>query len=323
LTKPHDDQSVPVVTASDAPAVLPVRVSVVICTRDRPVSLDRCLTGLTACGVAPFELIVVDNAPSRRPAKHIAAAFGARYMLEPQIGLSRARNAGARAATGDVVAFIDDDAAPDCQWLASVAAAFRDPDVGAMAGDIVPLSSTPDPTAYSIIERRTVRRSDRHWFEMASFGGIGNGANMAFRRDALLRVGGFDDRLGVGSSLPGCEEHEAFMRLIEADYSVVSDPTAVVFHDGGRDAHHRAAAQYAFALPYMLFLLIEKPAHRARVVRYALEAVFGKRRPWRHTPPRNLLTPWQRVAATLKVPGQTWRALVQSLGSAIPATPLN
>jgi GT2 family glycosyltransferase len=302
----------------------PVRISVVICTRDRPESLARCLSALTACDIAPFEVIVVDNAPANFPATDTATAHGARYVLEPRIGLSRARNAGAREAAGDVVAFVDDDAAPDCSWLAAVGAAFRDPEVGVVTGDIVPLTTTPDPSAYRIVERRLLRRTHGEWFEIASFGGVGNGANMAFRRAALFHVGGFDARLGAGSPLPGCEEHETFMRVIEAGYTAVSDPSAVVFHDGSaRDPQRRAAVQFAMAFPYMLFLFIEKPGYRVRVARYAVEAVFGKRRHWRTERQRSFLTHWQRTTALLMVPRLACRALIRSLSSTVLATPLN
>jgi GT2 family glycosyltransferase len=282
------------------------------------------LTGLTACDTRPFQLIVVDNAPVKFPAVAAAAAFGARYVLEPDIGLSRARNAGVRAAAGDAVAFIDDDAAPDCNWLAAVAAAFLDPEVGVVTGDIVPLTSTPDPGAYRVAERRLLRRSHGEWFEIASFGGVGNGGNMAFRRDALLRVGGFDARLGAGAPLPGCEEHEAFMRVVEAGYAAVSDPSAVVFHEGSaRDWRRRAAVQFALAFPYILFLFRVKRGYRARIARYGIGALFGKRRRWRSERRPALLTQWQRATAALMVPRLAWRALTQSSSATSLVRPVN
>jgi GT2 family glycosyltransferase len=299
-----------------------MRVSVVVCTRDRRECLERCLTALTACSVVPFEIIVVDNAPRISPAADVARAYGARYVIESRVGLSRARNAGARAATGDVVAFIDDDAAADCEWLASLTAAFADANVGVVAGDILSMSGDPDPGAYRVGARRALRRTDSHWFEIASFGGVGNGGNMAFRREALLQAGGFDARLGIGAPLPGCEEHEAFMRVVEAGYTAVSDPAAIVFHDSGtRDPQQRAAAQYAVAAPYMAFLLMEKRGYRGRVARYAVEALFGKRRHWRVPSRAPLLTLRQRVVAALTVPAVAWRAFVRS-GSTATAAPI-
>ena len=308
-------------SAIDGTARVPLRISVVVCTRDRPEALERCLAGLSDCGEPPFETIVVDNAPANRPVADIAAARGARYFLEPVIGLSRARNAGLRAATGEVVAFIDDDAVPHRGWLSRVAESFRDADVGAVGGEIVPSTADPDPGAYRIVERRCLRRADSHRFEVASFGGVGNGGNMSFRRNALLRVGGFDERLGLGSTVPGFEDHDAFTRVVEAGYAALSDPDVIVSHDArSRDSQERATAQYASALSYLVFLFMERPAHRRRVARYALEAVVGKSREWRVQNESLALTRRQRFVAALSAPRLAWRALAQSLSSTDSAT---
>jgi GT2 family glycosyltransferase len=244
--------------------------------------------------------------------------------VESVIGLSRARNAGLHAAIGDVVAFIDDDAIPHRDWLSRLAEPFRDPEVGAVAGEIVPSTTNPDPGAYRIAERRSLRRTDSAWFEVASFGGVGNGGNMAFRRSALVRVGGFDERLGLGSPVPGFEDHDAFARIVEAGHAAVSDPQVIVSHDArGRDSQQRATAQYASAFPYLVFLFVERPAHRSRIVRYALEALVGKRRPWRAPGEKSALTRRQRIVGALAAPRLTLRALARSVTSAASPTQIS
>lgn len=299
----------------------PPRISVVACTRDRPQSLVRCLAGLSGGDEQPFETIVVDNAPAVRAAEDIAATYAVRYVREPVIGLSRARNSGLRAATGDVVAFTDDDAIPHRAWVSRLATSFRDADVGAVAGEIVPSTANPDPGAYRIGERRCLRRTDSNWFEVASFGGVGNGGNMSFRLGALSSVGGFDERLGLGSAIPGFEDHDAFTRVVEAGYAAVSDPEVIVSHDArDRDPQQRAAVQYASALPYLVFLFMERPAYRLWVARYALEAFLGKRRAWRGQGDKLPLTQRQRLMAALSAPGLAWRALARSLTSDGSAT---
>jgi cellulose synthase/poly-beta-1,6-N-acetylglucosamine synthase-like glycosyltransferase len=312
--------SIPFVGDGEATHRTAVSISVVVCTRDRPEALERCLTGLSDCEPS-FETIVVDNAPASRPVADIAAKYGARYVLESVIGLSRARNAGLRSATGDVVAFVDDDAVPHGAWVSCLSELFRDPDVGAVGGEIVPSTADPDPGAYRIVNRRRVKRADSYWFEIASFGGVGNGGNMSFRRKALLQVGGFDERLGLGSTVPGFEDHDAFMRVVEAGYTAVSDPDVIVSHDArGRDSRQRVTAQYASALPYLVFLFMERPAYRHRIVRYALEAFTGKRREWRVQNEMPALTRRQRFIAALSTPRLAWRALAQSRRSTNSAT---
>ena len=101
--------------------------------------LDRCLAAIARQSVAPTEVLVVDNAPRGDAARRVALARGARYLVEPVPGLGRARNAGARAATGDVLLYTDDDAEPETTWVGRTLDEFADPAVVAVAGRIAPL----------------------------------------------------------------------------------------------------------------------------------------------------------------------------------------
>src|SRR5579884_1169719 len=91
--------------------------SVVVCTWDRGRWLERCLAALAGLDHPSYEVVVVDNSQGDSPSQQLAGQFGARYVREPRAGLSRARNTGARAAWGEIVAFTDDDALPDPRWL--------------------------------------------------------------------------------------------------------------------------------------------------------------------------------------------------------------
>jgi len=87
-----------------------------------------------------FEVVVVDNAPSDDRASEVAERHGARRVVEPIPGLSRARNRGARESTGDLVAYLDDDAIADSGWLGGLAAdrAWNRRDAGQSADDSDP-----------------------------------------------------------------------------------------------------------------------------------------------------------------------------------------
>ena len=74
------------------------RLSVIICTRERPDDLERCLAALARQTVGPLDIVVVDNAPRTSRTWEVAERAGARYVLEPRPGLNRARNAGLRSA---------------------------------------------------------------------------------------------------------------------------------------------------------------------------------------------------------------------------------
>ncbi len=217
-------------------------ISVVVCTRDRPAALSRCLASLARLEYAPYEVVVVDNAPSDDAAERVVAATPFRSVREDRPGLDRARNRGAAEARHDLVAYTDDDVEADPGWLSGIAAAFADPEVAGVTGRVLAADlSTP---AQRLFERyghgmdkgETARlfRYDR----LGAFGriavqAIGVGANMAFRRTALESVGGFDPVLDLGTPARGAGDLDLFHRLLRAGFTLRYEPSARVRH------HHR------------------------------------------------------------------------------------
>lgn len=263
--------------------------SVIICTRNRPDLLDRCLEALVQLEYGNYEVVVVDNAPSDRRSQSVAERWGARYLVEPRIGLSHARNAGARACSSEIVAFTDDDAVPDPMWVSNLMRPFSDPNVAAVTARVVPLidegggAAPPEGGGDFGPACVSVNRDHPHWFEMAHFGGIGNGNNMAFRRELFEHWSGFDARLGRGAPVASGEEHRAFAELIERGRTVVYTPDAVVRHPVPRTSHERREQHLrsrSDLAAYAVFLLLET-RHRWRVARYMAEAALGVRRRWR------------------------------------------
>ena len=105
--------------------------SVIICTRNRPQQLVGALAAVARLDPAQAEVVVVDNTPRDGRTGQVVDTFpGVRYVCEPVPGLSVARNAGVRASTGELLAFTDDDARPSPGWIAHLATAFADPQVG-------------------------------------------------------------------------------------------------------------------------------------------------------------------------------------------------
>jgi GT2 family glycosyltransferase/SAM-dependent methyltransferase len=221
-------------------------LTVVVCTRDRPEDLRRCLQSVSESEVEPDEVIVVDNAPAGDSTRRVVEAFpSVRYVAEPVPGLSVARNAGAAAASAELVAYLDDDTSVHPDWVRRVRTEFADPTVMAVTGLLLPASlDTPAQVAYetpaSLFHHARYQRLSygREFLERTKRRGppvwrIGGGANMAFRREAFALVGGFDERLGAGAA--GCsEDSEFWYRLIAAGWECHYQPAAVVFH------HHRA-----------------------------------------------------------------------------------
>lgn len=215
----------------------PPSSTVVICTRDRPALLARMLESVRrhAPGV---DVLVVDSASTTEETRRVAEAAGVGYLRVHRPGLSIARNAGVDAVDTDVVVFTDDDCVVADDWTAPLVEPFADPRVGVVTG--VMLGEGTDVSALTDDPPRATRRT-------ADGLDLGHGANMAFRRVALREVGGFDERLGAGSPLPGAEDLDAFCRLLHVGWVGVHQPRSAVLHRNARegDAYRRLVLGYA------------------------------------------------------------------------------
>jgi len=279
-------------------------VSVVIATWHRPAMLKRCLAAVAAQKLRPAEIVVVDNTEGEEAAQGVALAASARYLVEPTRGVSRARNLGARTTRAEIVAFVDDDAVPEPDWLAALLSEFADESVAAVTGCILPLADDDGAQSRTIFggpERIVLDQDVPDWFERASFGGVGQGSNLAIRRSVFSAWSGFDERLGAGTRVGAMEEHHAFFSLVNRGYRVVYTPAAKVRHPPRRremqlqrDLRRITAASFCMAL-----LLVEEPRHRRRAAQYALESFRGTPRSWRAemAGPGASIPRWRKVLA--------------------------
>jgi cellulose synthase/poly-beta-1,6-N-acetylglucosamine synthase-like glycosyltransferase len=278
--------------------------SIVIGTIGRPDLLDRCLTALAESTTTPYEAVVVDNTRGDSGTELIAGRHHARYLKVPWTGLSGARNAGARASRAPIIAFLDDDAAPERDWIPALLAPFADEQVMAVTGRVRPFEAEAaarrrmgipvEPDLGS--EPRVVSLETPNWFEICNFGGLGIGANMAFRGRIFMGWRGFSERLGPGTPLQGADEHNAFFELVRRGYKVVYQPKASVLHRYPHTlpAIRRNQFRYlAGAAAYATLLVVEEPAYSQQTIRYMFEAVRGERREWRlgGTPPHSGVLP--------------------------------
>lgn len=227
-------------------------MTIAICTKDRPEGVKRLLTSLRGQhsalppGSAGLDILLVDNAPSDELTRQLADSTpGIRYVREARPGLNFARNRALREARGELLAFLDDDVIVDQHWAAGLANAFADnPDAAAFTGQVLPMELETE--AQIVFERRG---GFRRGFERIRFGPVhpgnplypggagifGAGANMAFRTQTLLSLGGFDEALDTGAAVPGGGDLDIFYRVIRAGHALVYEPCFMVFHQHRRE----------------------------------------------------------------------------------------
>ena len=222
-------------------------ISVVICTRDRPDALRKCLEALQRSSYGPAEFLVVDNAPAGSATRRVVIDLSKadpriRYTCEPAPGLSRARNHGLASAQFELVAFTDDDILVEPTWLAAFAAGFAaDPSTACVTGPVVarsldtraeryfdsryPWGNTFEPRRFDLELNRG--QSPLYPFNAGTFG---TGANFSVRKAVGDKLGGFDPRLGAGGPGKGGEDLDMFVRLVQAGFRISYLPAALVWH---------------------------------------------------------------------------------------------
>jgi GT2 family glycosyltransferase len=219
-------------------------VSVIIATAGKVEHAERCVRSVLATRYPDLEILLVDNHADTANADlaRLAATDGRiRYLREPVPGASRARNAGAVAADGEILAFTDDDAVVDEHWLAEAVTEVEAGQADCVTGLVLP---------------KSLDAKAQQWFE--AFGGFGkgfqrrqfgpdvpppdalyplspgiygSGNNMVWRRGSYQRLHGFDERLGPGRATRAGEDLDLYLRLITTGGRLHYTPNALVWHE--------------------------------------------------------------------------------------------
>jgi GT2 family glycosyltransferase len=198
----------------------PPRVSVVVCTYNGHRTIRECLEGLSKLDYPDFEVLVVDDG-STDPMTRTAEEFGFNLIRTENLGLSSARNIALEVATGEIIAYIDDDAYPDPDWLTYLVSAFRNSDHVGIGGPNIPppgsgwiadcVANAPGNPTHVLLTDETAEHIP--------------GCNMAFRKDALAAVGGFDPQFrAAGDDVDLC------WRIQEKGWTLGFHPAAQVWH---------------------------------------------------------------------------------------------
>ncbi len=209
-------RSIPHIGSSDWP-----KVSVVVCSYNGASTLRECLRSLTELDYPDYEVILVDDG-STDGTQEIADEFPQFvYHHQENLGLSAARNVGAELATGEIVAYTDSDCLADEHWLHYLIQAMQDQKVEAIGGPNI----TPDSDGWIAKCVAASPGNPSHVMLNDRYAEHVPGCNMAFRRDTLLGLGGFDAQFRqAGDDVDIC------WRLMDAGLNIGYAAGAMVWH---------------------------------------------------------------------------------------------
>lgn len=240
--------------AIEAPEIVRPTATVAVCTRNRADDLKLCLAGILTLPDDGQEILVIDNCPSDDSSRRVVESYpGVRYVVEPRPGLNHARNRALAEATGEVIAFIDDDAVPDHGWLRALLKNYEQRSVACVTGLTMPVELETEAqeafeayTTFSRGFRRRAFHSLNH--DPLQAGIIGSGVNMSVRRSATLRSGGFDNTLDAGTPTQSGGDHEMFTRLMVHGFKIVYEPTALNWHRHRRSREELEKTVYGYGV---------------------------------------------------------------------------
>jgi GT2 family glycosyltransferase len=228
-------------------------VCATICTRNRTDKLRRALNSLMAQRVAPAEILIVDNAPQDDSTLMlIRNEFPAvRYRREPILGLDFARNRALRETTRDIVAYLDDDAVAEPDWVAATQAVFQeDSRIAVCTGKVDALCLETEGQrlfeaqgGFGRGDARIRLPSDAQQRRLHGMRApliawslsVGVGCSLAVRRQTIMALDGFDEALGMGDALHGGDDVDIIWRTLDAGYEVVYEPAVRARHEHRRE----------------------------------------------------------------------------------------
>jgi len=212
-----------------------MRVSCVMCTRNRPDLIEAAVGSVLANDHEAFELTVIDQSDDDSTERALAGVRGdsrLRYVHTERPGLSAAYNTGIRLSRADIVACTDDDCIAPADWVSSVESAFaRYPEVELVYGQTLPADDVAGEEGHipGLEMRGDVLLGGGRRFYV-----YGMGANFATKRSLFERIGGFDEMLGGGAPLRSSQDFDYQYRAYRAGAVCLLTSSVSVRHYGAR-----------------------------------------------------------------------------------------
>jgi GT2 family glycosyltransferase len=221
----------------------------------------------------PEEVIIVDNGCQDTIKALVNSVMpSARYVAESFPGLDFARNRAICETNSEILAFLDDDAIADTDWIFSIRNAFRNNNVSALTGLILPLELKAKAQQLfeknggfgrgfeqRIVPKRSGNGAPDVFYALVNTLNIGSGCNMAFKASVLKKLNGFDVALDAGAFLPGGGDLDMFYRTMRNGYRIIYEPKAMVLH------RHRRSMQT---------LKRQLSGHQRSVIAFLTKAIF-------------------------------------------------
>lgn len=207
-------------------------ISIIICTDGRPAALQNTLSALQYLYGPDFEVCVV-RGPTCDGIDDVLSRWHEQIKIacNPLRNLSISRNIGIQMASGDLIAFIDDDGIPEAEWLEQVIEPFSDPQTGAAGGIVMDHTGARPQYLYASANRLGMANcnlkaaaTDLNFPESFNFPYV-QGTNSIFRRSALMNVGCFDEEFDFY-----LDETDLCCRLVDAGWRIAQLDNAIVHH---------------------------------------------------------------------------------------------
>ena len=208
---------------------IPPTVSIVVPVRNGATTIGNLLESLLKIDYdkSRLEIVVVDGNSTDRT-RDIVAKYPVKLITQEGEGLNGGRNTGIRNSLGEIVAFTDSDCVVPNNWINKIVENFKDPQVGCIGGNSKGLYSNflSQYADNSMFPTQRIFNKRQKLSMIKLFFDCPAGSNMAFRRKALEKVGGFDEDIRYGF-----DEDELVERVCRAGYKMVLDPEVLVWHE--------------------------------------------------------------------------------------------
>jgi glycosyltransferase involved in cell wall biosynthesis len=281
------------ISANEAPCLVYRRskakwpVTVVVPTRDGASQLGGCLNALDQLDYPNFEVLIVDNATRDNSTWNLLESRwkpNYRYIYEPRPGVSWALNRGILEASGDILAFTNDDATPDPLWLLTLVSGLQWPGISLVAGRAYPQELETLSQEYIEYNSGRDRGFEPKIIHLNNFPGknvdtnrLGGSYNMAAWKAFFREIGGFDPALGRGSLAGSAGDADLHFRTLHAGYTIAYEPKALVrlkhpasFSGWDRHAYLGTSGTFAFFTKHF----VQNKSDRLRLLKFAISNYY-------------------------------------------------